>query len=182
MIQTLLAEARRTNVSNGLVAVDAGGAEAAADNKDVQSPETYIGFTRAENFVSPGGAVQAMAHVYEAGMPRLNEWGLSGNWTIDGEQATLNGKDGAIVYRFHARDLHLVLGPAPESGASRFRVLIDGAPPGDSHGADTDASGQGVVTEQRLYQLVRQTGAITDHTFEIQFFDAGVQAFAFTFG
>jgi cytochrome c biogenesis protein CcdA/thiol-disulfide isomerase/thioredoxin len=182
VIQTLLAEAGRTNISSGLVAVNASGAEASADNKDVQSSETYIGFTRAENFVSPGGAVQAAAHVYEPGKPRLNEWGLSGNWTIDGEHASLNDKDGAIVYRFHARDLHLVLGPVPDGGPIRFRVLIDGASPGDNHGADTDASGQGVVTEQRLYQLVRQTGTITDHNFEIQFLDPGVQAFAFTFG
>jgi len=182
VIQQLLADAGRTNVPNGLVAVNASGAEEAADVSDVQSPETYIGFTRAENFVSPGGVAQGVSHVYAAGTPRLNEWGLSGNWTVDGERATLDGKDGGIVYRFHARDLHLVLGPAPESGSIRFRITIDGQPPGNNHGADVDAAGQGVVTGQRLYQLVRQSGAITDHTFEIQFLDPGVQAYSFTFG
>jgi cytochrome c biogenesis protein CcdA/thiol-disulfide isomerase/thioredoxin len=182
VIQRLLADAGRTNVPTGLVAVNASGAEEAADVSDVQSPETYIGFTRAENFVSPGGAAQGVSHVYAPGTPRLNEWGLSGNWTVDGDRATLDGKDGGIVYRFHARDLHLVLGAAPESGSIRFRITIDGQPPGNNHGADVDAAGQGVVTGQRLYQLVRQSSAITDHTFEIQFLDPGVQAYSFTFG
>jgi hypothetical protein len=107
---------------------------------------------------------------------------LSGDWTISGENAVLNEKDGSIVYRFHARDLHLVLGPGPEGTPIRFGVTIDGAPPGTSHGTDTDANGQGVVTGQRLYQLVRQSGAIADRNFEIQFLDPGVQAYAFTFG
>jgi cytochrome c biogenesis protein CcdA/thiol-disulfide isomerase/thioredoxin len=182
VIQQLLAEAGKTNISASLVAVNASGAEAASDASDVRSPETYIGYVRGENFVSPGGVAQGVSHVYAAGTPRLNEWGLSGDWTIDGEHASLNGKDGSIVYRFHARDLHLVLGPAPEGGQVRFRVTIDGAAPGASHGEDVDADGQGVVTGQRLYQLIRQTGAIADHTFEIKFLDPGVQAFAFTFG
>jgi hypothetical protein len=107
---------------------------------------------------------------------------LSGDWTVDPEHGSLNEKDGAIVYRFHARDFHLVLGPGAEGGPVRFRVTIDGKLPGDSHGTDVDADGQGVVTKQRLYQLVRQTGAITDHTFEIRFLDPGVQAFGVTFG
>jgi hypothetical protein len=115
-------------------------------------------------------------------MPRLNEWGLAGKWTIGGEHAVLDQKDGSIVYRFHARDLHLVLGPGPDGKPVRFRVTIDGAPPGTSRGTDVDADGQGVVTGQRLYQLVRQSGVITDHTFEIRFLDPGVQAYAFTFG
>jgi hypothetical protein len=182
VIQQLLAEAGRTNVAAGLVAVQASGAQAASDTADTQSPETYAGFSRAENFVSPGRAVRGTPQVYAAGTPRPNGWGLAGNWTVGGENAALNEKDGSIVYRFHARDLHLVLGPAPENGPVRFRITIDGAAPGDSHGTDTDASGQGVVASQRLYQLVRQSGAITGHTFEIQFLDPGVQAFAFTFG
>ena len=181
-IQQLLGEAGKTNPSAGVVAVNASGAEAAADMKDVQSPETYIGYDRAENFVSPGGSVHDFSHVYVAGMPRLNEWGLAGKWTIGGEHAVLDQKDGSIVYRFHARDLHLVLGPGPDGKPVRFRVAIDGAPPGTSHGTDVDADGQGVVTGQRLYQLVRQSGVITDHTFEIRFLDPGVQAYAFTFG
>ena len=182
MIQQLLAEAGKTNISAGMAAVRAFGAEAAADMNDVQSPETYIGYDRAENFVSPGGSVHDFPHVYAAGMPRLNEWGLAGGWTISGEHAVLDRKDGSVVYRFHARDLHLVLGPGPDGKPVRFRVTIDGAPPGASHGTDVDADGQGVVTGQRLYQLVRQSGAIADHTFEIRFLDPGVQAYAFTFG
>jgi cytochrome c biogenesis protein CcdA/thiol-disulfide isomerase/thioredoxin len=183
VIQQLLAEAGRTDVSGALVAVKATGTEAASDVSDVRSAETYIGFNRSENFVSPGGAVHDAAHAYTVAMPGLNHWGLSGDWTVGGEKATLNEKDGSIVYRFHARDLHLVLGPAPESGQIRFRITIDGAAPGDSHGTDVDPTGQGVVTSQRLYQLVRQTdGAMTDHTFEIRFLDPGVQAYAFTFG
>jgi cytochrome c biogenesis protein CcdA/thiol-disulfide isomerase/thioredoxin len=181
VIQRLLAKAGRTNVSGGLVAVSAAGAEAASDSDNVRSPETYIGYDRAENFVSPGGAVKDGSHVYAAGNPQLDEWGLSGDWTIGEERARLNRKDGSIVYRFYARDLHLVLGAA-NGKAIRFRVAIDGKPPGESHGADVDADGQGVVKGQRLYQLIRQDGAITDRTFEIRFLDPGVEAYAFTFG
>jgi cytochrome c biogenesis protein CcdA/thiol-disulfide isomerase/thioredoxin len=182
VIQQLLAEAGKTSVSTGLVAVSATGAEAPPDMNDVQSMETYIGYDRAENFASPGGAVQDARHVYAMGTAKLNEWGLSGDWTIGKESAVLNAKDGGIVYKFHARDLHLVLGPAPDGGPIRFRVTIDGAAPGASHGADVDADGQGVVNGQRLYQLVRQSGGITNHVFEIRFLDPGVQAYAFTFG
>ena len=117
---------------------------------EVQSPETYIGYGRAEDFVSPGGAVRNRRHVYATGRPRLNEWELSGDWTIGDEQASLNEKDGRIVYRFHARDLHLVLGPAADGKPVRFRLTIDGAAPGSSHGTDVNADGQGVVTQQRL--------------------------------
>jgi cytochrome c biogenesis protein CcdA/thiol-disulfide isomerase/thioredoxin len=181
VIQQLLAKAGRTKVSGGLVAVNASGAEAASDD-NVRSPETYIGYARAEKFVSPGGVVKAGSHVYAAGRPQINEWGLSGDWTVGEERAVLNKKEGGIVYRFHARDLHLVLGSARKGNPVRFRVTIDGAPPGDSHGADVDAGGQGVVTGQRLYRLVRQNGAIADHTFEIRFLDPGAEAYAFTFG
>jgi hypothetical protein len=162
--------------------VNAAGVEAAPDMDDVGSPETYIGYQRAEHFVSPGGAKRDSRHVYATGMPRLNEWGLAGDWTIGDEQARLNEKDGRIVYRFHARDLHLVLGPGVDGRPVRFRLTIDGAAPGSSRGADVDADGEGVVTGQRLYQLIRQSGRITDHTFEIRFLDPGVQAYAFTFG
>jgi thiol-disulfide isomerase/thioredoxin len=181
VIQQLLAEAGRT-VANGVVAVTASGAEAAPDMTNVGSPETYIGYDRAENFISPGGAVEDARHVYAAAPPRLNEWALSGDWTVGKEDAQLNEKRGRIVYRFHARDLHLVLGPGEGGAPVRFRVTLDGAAPGDSHGADTDADGQGIVTGQRLYQLIRQNGKILDHTFEIEFLDPGVQAYAFTFG
>ncbi len=182
IIQQLLSESGNTTVAADLVAVNATGAEAAPDMTDALSPETYVGYGRAEHFVSPGGAVLALPHVYEPGTPKLNEWGLIGDWTIKEEQADLSAKDGGIVYRFHARDLHLVLGPGPDNKPVRFRVTIDGVAPGGNHGSDVDADGNGTVTDQRLYQLIRQQGAVTDHTFEIRFLDPGVQAFAFTFG
>ena len=181
VIQQLLAKTGRTNVSGGLVAVNASGAQAASDADNVRSPETYLGYARAEKFVSPGGAVKGGSHVYAAGKPQLNEWSLSGDWTIGEKRAHLNHKEGSIVYRFHARDLHLVLGSA-NGKPVRFHVTIDGMPPDENHGADVDADGQGVVNEQRLYQLVRQNGPITDRTFEIRFLDPGVEAYAFTFG
>jgi cytochrome c biogenesis protein CcdA/thiol-disulfide isomerase/thioredoxin len=184
VIQKLLADAGDGNVPTDVVAVNASGAEAASAKADVESPETYIGYNRIDHFISPGGVVQDASHVYTAaGSPQLNDWSLAGNWTIGGERALLNEKDGSIVYRFHARDLHLVLGPAADGSPVRFRVTIDGAAPGASHGVDVDLEGQGVVTAQQLYQLVRDPGgAIVDHTFEIRFLDPGVQAYAFTFG
>jgi cytochrome c biogenesis protein CcdA/thiol-disulfide isomerase/thioredoxin len=181
VIQQLLAEAGRT-VANDVVSVTASGAEAAPDMTNVGSPETYIGYDQAENFISPGGAVEDARHLYATAPPRLNEWALSGDWTVGKEDAQLNEKGGRIVYRFHARDLHLVLGPGEGGAPVRFRVTLDGAAPSDSHGADTDADGQGIVTGQRLYQLIRQNGKILDHTFEIEFLDPGIQAYAFTFG
>jgi cytochrome c biogenesis protein CcdA/thiol-disulfide isomerase/thioredoxin len=183
VIRQLLAEAGRESLVPGIVPVKAiGPAEVPADQGHALSPETYIGFDRAENFVSPGGQVQGESRHYEAGAPRLNEWGLFGAWTVEGERAALDASGGGIVYRFHARDLHLVLGPASAGGTVRFRVKIDGEPPGKDHGADVSAEGDGVVTEHRLYQLVRQSGPIGDRTFEIEFLDAGVEAYAFTFG
>jgi len=182
IIQKLLADAGNTNVPAGIVAVKASGAEAASAKADVNSPETYIGSDRIDRFVSPGGVVQATSHDYSAGEPNLNEWSLAGRWTISGERAQLDEMDGSIVYRFHARDLHLVLGPSTEGSNIRFRITIDGNPPGDAHGMDTDAAGNGVVTTQRLYQLIRAQGQIVDRTFEIRFLDPGVQAYAFTFG
>jgi cytochrome c biogenesis protein CcdA/thiol-disulfide isomerase/thioredoxin len=183
VIQQLLAEAGKGNLPADMVSVSATGAEAASDAADVKSPETYIGFARSENFASPGGAVGDTPHVYSTGdLKPLNNWGLSGDWTVGGQSATLNKMDGAISFRFHARDLHLVLGPGADGKPVRFRVTIDGAAPGESHGADINADGEGVVTDHRLYQLIRQSGPITDHTFSIQFLDPDVQAYAFTFG
>src|ERR1700722_1690214 len=182
VIQKLLAEAGDSNVPTGIVAVNASGAEAAPSQADHQSPETYIGYDRLDHFVSPGGAARDASHVYAAGSPRLNDWSLVGNWTVGNERALLNDKDGSIVYRFRARDLHLVLGPSAEGKPVRFVVTVDGKAPGVSHGVDVDPEGQGVVTAQRLYQLVRTPGAVADHTFEIRFLDPGVQAYAFTFG
>jgi cytochrome c biogenesis protein CcdA/thiol-disulfide isomerase/thioredoxin len=183
VIQQLLAETGRGNLPVDMVSVSATGAEAASDAADVKSPETYIGFARSENFASPGGPVGDKPHEYATGdLSHLNDWGLAGDWTVGGQSATLNKTDGAISFRFHARDLHLVLGPSADGKPVRFRVTIDGAKPGESHGADINADGEGTVTDHRLYQLVRQSGPIMDHTFSIQFLDPDVQAYAFTFG
>ncbi|HEY1983337.1 MAG TPA: cytochrome c biogenesis protein DipZ [Xanthobacteraceae bacterium] len=182
VIQRLLTEAGNKDVPSGIADVNGSGAEAAPSTGD-QSPETYIGYDRADNFVSPGGLVTDESHEYAAAAaPRLNQWSLVGHWTDSGERAVLDQPGGRIVFRFHARDLHLVLGPAADGKPIRFRVTLDGAAPGADHGPDTDADGQGTVDGQRLYQLVRQNGAITDRTFEIEFLDPGVQAYAFTFG
>src|SRR6202522_530401 len=183
VIQQLLAEAGKGNLPADMVTVSATGAEAASDAADVKSPETYIGFARSENFASPGGPVGDNPHEYATGdLSHLNDWGLAGDWTVGGQSATLNKTDGAIAFRFHARDLHLVLGPGADGKPVRFRVTIDGAAPGESHGADVNSDGGGMVTDHRLYQLVRQSGPVIDRTFTIQFLDPDVQAYAFTFG
>ncbi|CAB3770990.1 cytochrome C biogenesis protein [Burkholderia puraquae] len=185
-IQSLLAEAghpEALNVPIGLTGAPAKGALAAADTADVRSPETYVGYARAESFTSPGGVARDAAHRYDApAHPDLNDWGLAGTWQVGAERASLAAPSGRIVYRFHARDLHLVLGPAANGQPVRFRVTLDGAAPGSAHGSDVDAQGYGAVTGQRLYQLVRQSGAIADRTFAIEFLDPGVNAYAFTFG
>jgi cytochrome c biogenesis protein CcdA/thiol-disulfide isomerase/thioredoxin len=182
VIQQLLAEAGKTDVGSDIVAVNASGAQAASDTADVQSPETYVGYERAQNFISAGGIVNDQAHAYVEEKPRRNEWGLTGNWTVGAEHAVLNDSGGGIYYRFRARDLHLVLGPGANGKPVRFQVTIDGKPPGEDHGMDVDPDGNGTITEQRLYQLVRQSGPVEDHTFEIRFLDAGPEAYAFTFG
>ena len=183
MIQQLLAEAGGRGVGHELVAVDARGIEAAADWDSLQSPENYLGYGRTENFASPGGAASDTRRVYAVpARLRLNEWALTGDWTV-GKQATLlNQANGRIAYRFHARDLHLVMGPAARGTSVRFRLLIDGQPPGAAHGLDVDDQGNGTVTEQRLYQLIRQPKPIADRQVEIEFLDSGVETFAFTFG
>ncbi|RQR51944.1 cytochrome c biogenesis protein DipZ [Burkholderia sp. Bp9125] len=185
-IQALLAEAghpEALNVPVGLAGAPAQGAQAAADSAEVRSPETYVGYARAEDFSSPGGVVRDAAHRYDApARPGLNDWGLAGTWQVGAEHAALAAPAGRIVYRFHARDLHLVLGPDANGRPVRFRVTLDGAAPGAAHGADVDAQGYGTVTGQRLYQLVRQAGPVADRTFSIEFLDAGVRAYAFTFG
>jgi thiol-disulfide isomerase/thioredoxin len=181
VIRQLLAEAgHRTSAAP--VRVDATGISAAPDTIDVLSPETYVGYQRAENFVSPGGAVKDTVHTYSDGDPRLNEWGLLGEWTVGPQDATLDRAGGGVVFRFHARDLHLVLGPGAAARRVRFRVTLDGAAPGTDHGVDVDAQGNGVIDGQRLFQLIRQQGAIRDRRFEIHFLDPGVQVYSFTFG
>jgi cytochrome c biogenesis protein CcdA/thiol-disulfide isomerase/thioredoxin len=181
-IQALLKEDNGTLPSAGLVTVSAAGVEAQSAN-DVKSPETYVGYDRAENFVSPGDLRHDTSYRYSVPKDlKLNQWGLSGSWTDRAEVAGLDSAPGRIVYRFHAQDLHLVLGPATNGKPVRFRVRIDGQAPGPDHGVDTDAQGNGKITEHRLYQLIRQKNAIEDRTFEIEFLDPGAQAFAFTFG
>ena len=183
VIQRLLAESGSGGIGPELVSVDARGVEAPADWGSLRSPENYTGYERTENFASPSGAVPGEPHLYTVPAElRPNHWALSGDWTMGEQATTLNAAGGQIACRFHARDLHLVMGPAAPGSAAPFRVLIDGQPPGAAHGTDADDLGYGTATQQRLYQLIRQPGPITDRTFEITFPDPGVQAYAFTFG
>ncbi len=181
-IQALLKESNPKLTFDGGTHVSGAGTEAPPDS-DVESPETYIGYDRGDSFLSPGGFVKDAANTYRVPPHlELNQWGLSGNWTDQAQVATLNSLPGAIVFRFHARDVHLVMGPTKGGKLIRFRVTIDGKALGEDHGVDTDASGNGTVVEHRLYQLIRQKNSTDDHTFEIQFLDGGVQVFSFTFG
>ena len=183
IIQQLLTEAGDANVPRELVSLDPEAVEKAADWANVKSPETYVGYQQAESFVSPGGVARDRPHGYTApSRLGLNEWALVGNWTIRPEAATLDAESGRIVYRFHARDVNLIIGPSVHGTPTRFRVRIDGEPPGAAHGIDVDAQGNGAVTEPRMYQLIRQSGPIADRTFDIEFIGAGAQAFDFTFG
>ena len=176
-------EAGVAGVSREPVSVDGRGLEAAADWGSLKSGENYLGYARTQNFASPGGAVRDRPRTYEQpARLRLNEWALFGDWTVKNEASVLNQPNGRIAYRFHARDLHLVMGPAAPGAPVRFRVLIDGQPPGPARGIDVDEQGYGTVTEQRLYQLIRQPRPIADRQFEIEFLGPGVEAFAFTFG
>jgi cytochrome c biogenesis protein CcdA/thiol-disulfide isomerase/thioredoxin len=183
LIRTLLAEAGVTNLPAAMQAISAQGVEVAADEDNVKSPETYVGYERAENFVSPGAfaADQSKSYVVPDAL-QLNQWALHGDWTVGKENAVLNAAGGRISYRFHARDVHLVLAPAADNKPVRFRVTVDGAAPAGDHGMDVDENGIGTVREQRLYQLLRQNDKTRDHTFTIEFLDGGVQAYAFTFG
>jgi thiol-disulfide isomerase/thioredoxin len=183
VIQRLLAEAGVSDPRGGLVSADARGIETAADWDSLRSPETYVGHERTRNFASPGGAEPDRRRRYA--QPRrlaLNQWALAGEWTMGKEATVLSSSNGRILYRFHARDLHLVMGPPRQGGSVRFRVSIDGQPPGPARGLDVDDGGTGKVVEPRLYQLIRQAKPIVDREFEIEFLDAGVEAFAFTFG
>jgi thiol-disulfide isomerase/thioredoxin len=183
IIQQLLSEAGAGGIGHDLVSVDGRGAEAAADLGNLKSPENYVGYERTENFASRSGAVLDKPHVYAAPAKlKLNHWALSGDWTVTKKLTVLNKPNGRIAYRFHARDLHLVMGPATRGASVRFHVLIDGRPPGAAHGIDVDDQGNGTVTEQRLYQLIRQPKPVAERQFEIEFLDPDVEAFAFTFG
>jgi thiol-disulfide isomerase/thioredoxin len=183
VIQRLLTEAGNANLPQELVSHDPQGVEKAADWASVKSPETYVGYEQAESFASPGNATRDRPHVYAApARLRQNEWALVGNWTIGPEAVVLNAANGRIVYHFHARDLNLIMGPSLRGTPIRFRVLIDGNPPGAAHGIDVDAEGNGTVTEPRMYQLIRQPEPIADREFDIEFVSPGAQAFDFTFG
>jgi len=179
VIRQLLAEAGRAPKAGGMARATAQGAEAAAELGSIGSHETYVGYYRADRFVSPGGQARDVAKNYAAAPLQLNDWSLEGNWTVGRQSAKLNAAPGGIAYAFHARDLHLVLGSAKPV---RFRVTIDGKAPGADAGVDVKPDGTGVVQGQRLYQLVRQKGDVRDRTFRIEFLDPGVEAFAFTFG
>jgi hypothetical protein len=182
-IRDLLKEATQQPLPDAAIKIAASGAEAASDSSVVQSPETYVGYERAKNFASPGGFGEDDPQLYRTPETlALNQWALAGTWRDERQIATLVSPTGSIDYRFHARDLHLVLGPAKDGKPIRFRVTIDGKAPGDDHGVDTDANGYGSVTENRLYQLIRQRKSVEDRTFRIEFLGSGVQAFAFTFG
>jgi thiol-disulfide isomerase/thioredoxin len=183
VIQQLLTMAGADNIGHELVSVVASGAQAPADWSNLKSPESYVGYARAERFASPGGLVPAKRSVYTAPVSLgLNHWALAGDWTVGRQATVLNRADGRIVCRFHARDLHLVLGPPARGMPARFRVLVNGHPPGAAHGLDVDSAGNGTVIEPRMYQLIRQPPPVADRHFEIAFFDPGVEAFAFTFG
>jgi thiol-disulfide isomerase/thioredoxin len=182
-IQRLLTETGAAGVGQDLVQVEATGVEAAAAWGSLWSPENYLGSERTENFASLNGAVLGTRHVYAAPPAlRLNHWAISGDWTITRRAIVLNRAKGLIAYRFHARDLHLVMAPTTPGDPIQFRVRIDGQLPAAAHGADVDGQGNGTVTQPRLYQLIRQPGSVADSTFEIAFLDPGVRAYAFTFG
>ena len=182
VIQSLLAEAGNA-VGHGVAKVSGEGAQGAPDFANLRSPETYLGHARTNGFASPGGIKADAPATYEAATsPRLNQWSLSGSWTVAGEFAVSQQAGGRINHRFHARDLHLVMGRQPGSPPVRFRVTIDGAAPGSAHGADIDAEGYGTIGDERLYQLVRQDGPVKPRDFSIEFLDPGARAYAFTFG
>ena len=182
VLRQLLAEAGRGHLGPE-VSIEPRGAEAGADWESLRSPENYLGYERTENFVSPGGVAKGQRHTYAVpARMKLNQWALSGAWTVGKNTSALHAANGRIVCQFHARDLHLVMGPAAREASVRFRVRIDGQPPGAAHGLDVDDQGNGTVSEQRLYQLIRQPKPIADRQFEIEFLDPGVETFAFTFG
>jgi thiol-disulfide isomerase/thioredoxin len=183
VIQRLLVEAGAGRIGEGTGSFDASGLEAPADWGNLRSPENYLGYERTDHFASPGGGELDRPLVYTAPLHLvLNQWALVGEWTMGRQAAILNSPGGRIVYRFHARDLHLVMSPPRQAIPIRFRVSIDGQPPGPAHGVDVDEGGNGTVVEPRLYQLIRQPKSIVDRQFEIEFLDAGVEAFASTFG
>jgi Thioredoxin like C-terminal domain len=183
VIQGLLREAGRDGIGDDLVSVADDGFEAQADWANLESPETYLGYEQAQNFASADDAEFGEPFTFAVPDPlERNQWALSGEWTIGPGASVLNGTEGRIAFRFHARDVNLVMGPPSRDTSVPFRVLVDGEAPGDAHGLDVDEQGNGTLTQQRLHQLVRQPGSITDRTFEITFQAPGAEAYCFTFG
>jgi thiol-disulfide isomerase/thioredoxin len=183
MIQQLLADAGAEHADREIVDVVGTGPEAPADWEHLESPESYLGFQQAQSFASPGGIAAERSRVYQVpDRLALNEWALSGEWTIGPESAVSRGPNARIAFRFHARDVHLVMGPADPGSAIGFRVFVDGRPATDAHGSDVGADGTGKVDFPRMYQLVRQRGSIESRLFEIEFEAPGGEAFCFTFG
>jgi thiol-disulfide isomerase/thioredoxin len=182
MIQHLLREAMGEDIDDELVSLAPDGFEAQADWTNLRSPETYLGYAQGQNLDSPGGVAydEPRSYVVSESL-QLNTWALAGNWTIEERGSVLNEAGGRIAFRFHARDVHLVL-RSRAGTAVPFRVKVDGEAPGTAHGLDVDEEGRGMLVQPRLYQLVREPGSITDRTFEIAFLDAGVEAYVFTFG
>jgi len=163
--------------------VDGQGPEAEADWDSLESRETYLGYGQTTGFASPANLVRDARHAY--GSPAslaLNHWSLAGEWTVTREAATSSAPGGRIGFRFHARDVHLVMGPTTSGSSVPFRVSLEGEAPGDARGTDVEADGSGALIEQRMYQLIRQRGRVVDRLFEIEFLDHDVEAFAFTFG
>ncbi len=181
VIQLLLREAGGDGIADDLASVADEGFEAQADWASLQSPETYLGYQQAQNFAGEPGFDEPLAYVAPDRL-QLNQWALSGDWTIEGGASVLNEAGGRIAFRFHARDVNLVMGPPSRGAAVPFRVLVDREPPGDAHGLDVDEQGHGTLIQARLYQLVREPGPVTERTFEITFLAAGVESYAFTFG
>jgi thiol-disulfide isomerase/thioredoxin len=182
VIQELLRENGAAGLNNGSVRITAAGVEA-PPSEDVQSPETYAGYQRAERFVSRERVVYDSPSTYSPPVtPPLHQWGLGGLWNVGAERSALQAAPGKFVFRFHSRDLHMVLGPAKNGSPVRFKVTLDGAAPGDNHGVDSGPGGSGEVREPRLYQLIRQKGRVQDRTFKIEFLDPGAEVFSFTFG
>jgi thiol-disulfide isomerase/thioredoxin len=182
-IQQLLREAGAEGIADDLVSLTPDGVEAQADWTNLRSPETYLGYAHGQNLASRGGAEIGVPASYVAPqMLMLNQWALSGDWTIESGASVLNGPEGRISFRFHARDVHLVMSPPTPDTPVPFHVLVDGQPPGDAHGLDVDEEGHGTLSQQRLHQLIRQRGSIADRTFEITFLASGAEAYVFTFG
>lgn len=183
VIKQLLTEAGVSGVDDRLVSAAGEGPEAPADWEDLKSPENYLGYEKTEGFASPSGIVRDKSYTYATPTSlSLNNWAISGDWTIRNDASHLNRANGQLRYRFHARDVHLIMGPSVPGKRIRFRVLIDGHPPGAAHGVDVDEQGYGTMSEQRMYQLIRQPNPIADRDFSINFLDPDAEAFCFTFG